>query len=584
MAGNDDFHKRLERIQQSHQHGKTVSRQMPTGVRGKKIGLVREKEEEAPKKKGSVFAKILVLGVVGLFGVRVALATMTGMSPQALDARQAELFAENTSGGTAGGIALTVLGVADPFLTPVFDRLGIEDVDPSAVATAEEEIVEPDLFAAPRNELAILGAGFNAEIQEPRAGVAGLIEATEGLSDGSNTSVDSVLPARPPRGWTVLRASDVLFGGGGYFDVKSSWQATNPTVSWNEIPYLGSFLKLVSDNETALTNQTRFAYLFFNEEGQSVLIEYIRTAENTFAPELVFAGGDEIFIGTAEAGFRFSSDGVFQPNSHRVFTTALNDRVLMGTAIANGNLVDLQEFLNAFNISQIADAADELAVEPVQVAAPTAAVDSEPAENEYSLWAIARRIFDMRSDRPVVPIEQLVPARIDGWYQMTDADLAIESQDLASIVTGNGGVLPSSTAEVPLYDFFIGLSGASSEMSGMVQLPVTLFFNDQGQAFITTVFVVTTGLLTAEDFAAAMAEQNAEFAQTAQSQVLVSTASGQTYGFYSDDAFQVGETGIFRGMVGPHFTYVFYSEGMSISDLESALSGFPFDEVALKRF
>ncbi|MEO0344560.1 MAG: hypothetical protein AAF198_14090 [Pseudomonadota bacterium] len=244
----------------------------------------------------------------------------------------------------------------------------------------------------------------------------------------------------------------------------------------------------------------------------------------------------------------------------------------------------LAEIRVATQPSSDREAAEALAVEPVGVGAPTAVLEGEPTENEYSLWAIARRIFDMRSDRPVVPIEQLVPTRIDGWYQMTDADLAVEGQDLASIVTGNGGALPASATEVPLYDFFAGLSEASSEISGMVQLPVTLFFNDQGQAFITTVFVVTTGILTSEDFAAAMAEQNAEFAQSAQSQILVSTATEQTHGFYSDEAFQADQSGTFRGMVGPHFTYVFYSEGMTISDLESALSGFPFDEVASKRF
>ncbi|MEM9212580.1 MAG: hypothetical protein AAGA63_13950 [Pseudomonadota bacterium] len=210
-------------------------------------------------------------------------------------------------------------------------------------------------------------------------------------------------------------------------------------------------------------------------------------------------------------------------------------------------------------------------------------VSETPAdENEYSLARIIQRVWQNQMSRETVPIEDLVPVEMDGWFQITDGDLPLDDEEYSERLAIWGEDAPKTLSDVPMFATFVEIAEASSSMSGAVQLPMTLFFNGNDEAFITSVFVVQSGVLTPEDFEEAMAEQKAEFALGARAEAIVNSPGGP-HGFYSEEGLTADGSATYRGMVGPHFTYVFYTQNMRAADLQAVLVNFPFDTAAERR-
>ncbi|MEM9715600.1 MAG: hypothetical protein AAF826_03685 [Pseudomonadota bacterium] len=338
MSNQDDFAKRLERINQSHGNSsQSAQRSTPTGVRGQKIGLVREREEEHPKKGKAIFVRLLVLLIVGIFGVRVTLAAVSGYTPELLDARQAELWAGDPA-EKAGAVALMVMGAADPFISdflPTGDTTVLretvaanggseatssaqvaDEIETDGSSTAEEptdgdtEIAAAPVGATPQQDDRSNPVFQNFE--DPTSDffdtIRALIASTQS-SSGLNPR--DFGPTAVPDDWFLLQSDDLVSAADPYFAVKANWEENVPERAWVDIPYLGKF---VNDSqgisEGAQTNHA----LFFNAAGQSLLVEIAFFQQPEDLAQLVAdrerlaaSSGEELFIRTSGGGFRFKS-------------------------------------------------------------------------------------------------------------------------------------------------------------------------------------------------------------------------------------------------------------------------------------
>ena len=370
MAGPDDFHKRLERIQESHAGGKSVDRQIPGGVRGQKIGLVREHEEPQPNKVRSVISRLIIMLVIGVFGVRFALAALVDLSPEALDQRQAELWAEEDLGSKSQAVALMIMGVADPMLASVLPspekfRETLEETvianlpelqDASSgiagsetASTAQTEPVETD-------QLVITEMVIDAPLVEPESAPANVLSGLlAGLSTDTNTAVFDALPDGPPSGWQLVREDDILNGGAVYQTMRSAWTASKMPTAWEDVPFMGNLVSVVNQNQELYKSKTRFLHLYFNPQGKAVLVEYLVSETPISGADPDASAGDEIFVEKQSANFWFTSETISEPGQSQIFQTVLGERVLMAVRIDDSNPVELKELLDQLPLGRIAN-------------------------------------------------------------------------------------------------------------------------------------------------------------------------------------------------------------------------------------
>ena len=383
MSGADDFHKRLERIQDSHAGGKTVMRPTPSGIRDNKIGLVREKEEEPKGKKRGVVVRLLFLLIVGVVGVRFALAGLADMTPEVLDARQAELMAQEDYQSKAQGAVLMVMGAADPLIgrflpSPETIKEVLEEtvaanlpeaVDGSDSASSDisneeaevSSVADPVVTSIPSQTLTLDQHVANAPLPEPLAPSTGLFDrlfASAGLTSSDGLKV--VLPSSPPSGWQMVREEDIKGGAAAYQTAKNAWTASGMPTPWDQIPFMGSFVQTLNTSAEEFQAGERFLRLYFTPDGQAALVEYLvldAPVDPSNSAALVPAGGDEIFVEIGEVSHWFKSTTRFDEGADdQIFRALLGDRVLMGVRLANTNSIELRDLLLKLPLNSIASA------------------------------------------------------------------------------------------------------------------------------------------------------------------------------------------------------------------------------------
>lgn len=379
MGANDEFHKRLERIQETHATGQTVMRRTPAGIRGQKIGLVPEKENTKPKRRRAIAIRLLIMLVIGVFGVRLVLAQMINLSPEDLDARQAELWSKEDYKSKAQGAALMAMGVADPLIAKILptgqsyfpEENADLAQDGNGANAAEVEPVAEDttIEATPAVPLGlqypmvadklVLGTLAPSEpVVAPSAPRLGFLDKLKAATQtGAGAPLEKVLPPNPPSGWQMVREADILNGAVGYKTMKSAWDASQMPVAWGAMPFMGAFVTAVEENKAALGSKDRYLRLYFNPSGQAALVEFLVLSPNAAAQgedALIASGGDEIFVEEGEQSFWFKSTANYEEGAAQQFEALLGDRILVGARVMNASGVELRDLLRKLPLSQIA--------------------------------------------------------------------------------------------------------------------------------------------------------------------------------------------------------------------------------------